>query len=99
MSRCRPGSRFHAAIAWRQWARLRRRILERDGYRCRACGRPGRLEVDHVQPLHQGGAALDPTNLQALCGPCHVAKSTRERGGPPDPEREAWREFLRTLPE
>ena len=95
MSRRHRGSRFHAAIPWRQWARLRRRILERDGYRCRACGRPGKLEVDHVTPMHAGGAALEPANLQALCGPCHIEKTTREKHGQPDPEREAWRAFLR----
>lgn len=86
------GSRFHAAIPSWEWVRLRKRILERDGYRCRACGKPGRLEVDHVIPLHQGGAALDPANLQTLCRTCHFLKTGLEKNI--DPERLAWRRYL-----
>jgi len=33
------------------------------------------LEVDHIIPLHQGGAAVDLDNLQTLCRDCHLAKS------------------------
>lgn len=94
MSHRHRGSRHHKAISGRASFRLRRRILIRDGYRCRSCGRPGRLEVDHVVPMDRGGAALDPANLQALCTPCHIQKTMRERGGPVDPEREAWRQWL-----
>lgn len=90
-------SRHHAAIPSRLWARLRRFVLIRDGYRCRACGRPGRLEVDHVVPLDTGGHPTDPANLQALCVGCHIEKSRRERGGELDPARQAWRDFLRTV--
>lgn len=37
-------------------------------------------EVDHVIPKAQGGAdRLD--NLQALCAPCHAAKTVRDAGG------------------
>lgn len=89
------GSKFHAAIPSRTWLRVRRRILDRDGYRCRACGRPGRLEVDHVIPLHRGGAPLDADNLQTLCVACHLQKTTREKDT--DPERQRWRDYLRTL--
>ena len=89
------GGRFHAAIPARTWMRVRRRVLLRDRYRCRACGRPGRLEVDHIQPLHRGGAALDERNLQTLCVGCHIAKTSREKGTPP--ERLAWRAYVRRL--
>ena len=88
------GSRFHAEIPSRVWLRVRRRVLARDGYRCRACGRPGRLEVDHIRPLHQGGAPLNLANLQAICTGCHIAKTNREKGTH-DPEREMWRAYLR----
>ena len=37
------------------WERIRRAAFERDGWRCCACGRPGRLEAHHVTPLHKGG--------------------------------------------
>ena len=33
-----------------RWGVVRRFILKRDGYRCRACGKAGRLEVDHIVP-------------------------------------------------
>ena len=45
---------------------------------CMARGIPAvAVEVDHVTPLHQGGPEAGD-NLQALCGPCHRAK-TRQR--------------------
>ena len=55
----------------REYERLRIHVLERDGYRCRDCGRAGRLEVHHVKALHLGGTN-DPANLLALCLQCHV---------------------------
>ena len=57
-----------------RWAALRLVIFERDGYRCRQCGKAGRLECDHVTPLNAGGSAWDPANLQSLCRSCHVGK-------------------------
>ena len=33
------------------------------------------MEVDHVRPLHKGGAWYDLANLQCLCFQCHVAKT------------------------
>ena len=32
----------------RGWYAFRKYILERDGYRCRECGKPGKLEVSHI---------------------------------------------------
>jgi len=36
-------------------------------------------EVDHIRPLAQGGARLDPDNLQALCRSCHSLKTATDR--------------------
>ena len=36
------------------------------------------MEVDHIQPLHLGGAWYDLGNLQCLCFQCHVAKTRAE---------------------
>jgi 5-methylcytosine-specific restriction endonuclease McrA len=47
------------------WARTRRRILARDGHRCRACGGLA-TEVHHTIP----GTEADDT-LVSLCHPCH----------------------------
>ena len=59
-----------------QWKRLRREVLERDGYRCQRCGKAGRLEIDHIQPVQAGGSD-DPENLRALCRGCHIARHRR----------------------
>ena len=55
-------SRLHA----RRWARVRRAVLDRDGWRCRKCGKAGRLEVDHIVP-DPGRDPFDMGNLQVLC--------------------------------
>ena len=89
----RRGSRHHANLDWRRWARVRRLVLERDQWRCRQCGRAGRLEVDHVVPLRRGGSEFDLGNLQALCTTCHVRKTAAENRRH-DPERDAWRAYL-----
>ena len=88
-------SKHHERIPWRVWAALRRQIFDRDGWRCRSCGRPGALECDHVVPIDRGGAVLDPANLQTLCRSCHIDK-TRGEAKPPDPERERWRALMET---
>ena len=69
------------------WDRLRLRILKRDKYLCQQCLRDGRVTplkvkpydhaVDHIVPKAKGGDDY-PSNLQALCAPCHDAKSERE---------------------
>src|SRR5262245_23908439 len=63
------------------WTRLRATVMRRDGYLCQPCRRVERLtpadEVDHVVPKAQGGSD-DLTNLEAICTPCHKAKTQRE---------------------
>ena len=93
-------SRAHAGMGSRRWALTRRAVFVRDGWRCRACGRPGRLECDHVTPVHRGGALWDLANLQALCRGCHVAKTAGEnRTARRDdrPGARAWRVFVAEL--
>lgn len=59
------------------WQRTRRAVLERDGYRCVACGAAGvRFEVDHIVPLANGGTN-EPVNLRTLCISCHRARLKR----------------------
>lgn len=71
----------------RRAASRRARILDRDGYRCRDCGRPGRLEVHHVD----GDAMNDADdNLRTLCRTCHLAAHRK-------PEDEAWRAMVAEL--
>jgi hypothetical protein len=68
--------RSSRTITWR----LRFLAFQRDGFRCRACGRspanePGtKLHVDHIVPWASGGeTTLD--NLQCLCERCNGGKS------------------------
>jgi 5-methylcytosine-specific restriction enzyme A len=45
---------------------------------CKAKGKASAsVEVDHIIPLHKGGAD-DPSNMQAVCVPCHRAKTFKE---------------------
>lgn len=59
--------------------RLRFRILLRDGFRCKSCGRsplnsPGvELHVDHILPWSMGGETI-PENLETKCKECNLGK-------------------------
>lgn len=61
--------------------KMRFSIYERDGYRCRKCGRrSNNLEIDHIFPISKGGKS-EYSNLQTLCHNCNAKKSnTVERG-------------------
>lgn len=58
--------------------RTRFLVLQRDGFRCRLCGRTAddsvKLEVDHRQSLSMGGTN-DPVNLWTLCFDCNRGKA------------------------
>lgn len=69
---------FYSSTAWR-----RLRIIQlREHPLCADCLRDGRMTpatvADHKIPIKQGGAALDPSNLQSLCSSCHSRKSALE---------------------
>ncbi len=66
-------SRNHVRFDQKRWALIRRRAFDRDGWRCRKCGRPGRLEAHHVKRVKDGGAVYDLQNIITLCRGCHVA--------------------------
>lgn len=59
--------------------KMRHIILERDSYRCCACGRSPanedgvKLQIDHIKPWSQGGETI-PQNLQTLCMECNIGK-------------------------
>ena len=60
---------------------MRKSVLERDKYLCQPCAQDGRSTpcniVDHVVPKSEGGTD-NPSNLQAICKPCHDAKTLEE---------------------
>jgi 5-methylcytosine-specific restriction protein A len=89
--------RFYLSPEWRA---LVSREIERRGRRCEACGKtaeddgsPVRLVGDHRVERVDGGADLDPGNIELLCcraggngarhdgkiGNCHAAKTARAR--------------------
>ena len=62
----------------RDWQALRRFVFERDHYTCVLCGFTRGtldygLEADHIVPIADGGANLDPMNIRTLCEACHKA--------------------------
>ena len=90
-------SRCHVHLQACRWAAARRQVIARDRWRCRACGRAGRLECDHVRPLRAGGDPYDMGNLQTLCRSCHIAKTAGENRRPLTPAEAAWRDFVAEL--
>lgn len=66
----------------RQWEQVRRTYLadhpacELHGPHCTTTA----TIVDHIVPLTQGGDRLNPTNLQAVCRPCHQHKTWHTDG-------------------
>ena len=89
MSKRRPGSKHFDALDKHRWARVRREVFDRDGWRCTKCGGAGSLECHHVTELRHGGDPYDKANLQTFCRNCHV-----RHHNPPDPARDAWRALV-----
>ncbi len=55
---------------------LRKKVFERDGYRCVLCADWHDLAADHIIPESKGGpTTLD--NLQTLCRTCNLRKGSR----------------------
>lgn len=71
-----------------RWRRLRAAILRRDKGRC-AIAAEGCLgdadQVDHIIPLHMGGAKYDPTNCRAACAPCNLGRARTQPREEPAP--------------
>jgi len=78
-----------------QWAAVRLAAKRRDGWRCVQCGARGRIEVDHIKPIRDGGEPYELGNTQSLCVSCHARKTRAEVFGPIDPAREAWKTLLK----
>lgn len=82
----------------KRWKVLRMQILERDGFRCKECGKRGRLEVDHIKPVRtHPQLSFEPGNLQALCPGCHTQKTRIECGHPPPRNCQQWQEAVEAL--
>ena len=80
----------------RRWLAVRRAVFNRDGWRCRACGAPGRLECDHIVPLHVD-PLQDPFDIdgcQSLCFSCHIGKTREENRRALTPAELRWRSLV-----
>ena len=79
-----PGRKLSATERPRgdKWMRTRAQYFARYPL-CAHCHARGdvalAVELDHVTPLSQGGAAWDWVNLQGLCLSCHLVKTRSER--------------------
>lgn len=74
-------ARFYDSAVWKKARRLQ---LSKQPL-CKHCSMAGKIvaatEVDHIVRMSEGGAALDPDNLQSLCHSCHSIKTGREKHG------------------
>lgn len=63
-------------------SKLRKKILQRDGYTCQKCGNSTHqepnllLEIDHIVPISKGGLTTEE-NLQVLCWKCNRSKGAK----------------------
>lgn len=82
----KSGDRYNNQEIWNAICRVERgkvsnkmrfSIYERDGHRCKKCGKHDRfandLEIDHIIPIAKGGKSTYD-NLQTLCHKCNVEK-------------------------
>lgn len=76
--RAKPGPQGRVSLKGRvpeikDWAKIRTRILDRDGYACRICRNDGdgaALNVHHIDWDRENN---QDSNLVTLCAPCHQA--------------------------
>ena len=70
---------FDNHMSMGKWTRLRFRILNRDGFQCKYCGKSalsgydGPLHIDHVVPVSDGGSNSE-SNLITSCAECNMGK-------------------------
>lgn len=60
------------------WAKIRLQVLERDRHVCQIALTGCTVQadsVDHIVPLSEGGARLDPRNLRASCRFCNLSRN------------------------
>lgn len=58
------------------WNMTRSYVLKRDKHTCLKCHKKGgRLEVDHILPIVEGGQEFDLNNLRTLCHDCHAQET------------------------
>lgn len=63
-----------------QWKSLRKRVLIRDEFTCKHCGRKSNLHVHHLKYAteSQNHLMVPMTSLLTLCKPCHQVVHNKE---------------------
>lgn len=74
-----PPKRADSFYTSPEWRTLVHDIRVERGAYCAVCGCGGRIFADHIRELKDGGAALDPANVQLLCGLHHQRKTAAVR--------------------
>ncbi len=77
----RKNNKFYNSTAWRK---VRANFVKSNPVcvDCLAIGRVTPVDVvDHIEEINDGGATLDPANLQSLCHAHHNKKSSAHRVG------------------
>ena len=87
-------SAAHKRLHQGRWARARRAAFRRDRYRCRNCGRAGRLEAHHEPPLGPGVDPYDLSGLVTLCRGCHIERHRRDGRRELTPDEKAWQTMV-----
>ena len=90
-------SRWHKFTTSKRYSIFRKFILDRAGWRCEKCGRPGALELHHIRPLSDGGKAWDALNCMALCRSCHIEKTSRGNRREKSPTEQKWAALVDAL--
>lgn len=72
----RKKERERAAYRAKIQPHVRKKVLERDKYRCLRCGTHVDLTLDHIIPTSIGGSN-DFENLQTLCNRCNSSKGVK----------------------
>jgi 5-methylcytosine-specific restriction endonuclease McrA len=72
----------YSAQEWRE-------LCAKYGHVCLCCGKATRLTPDHVVPIAKGGSN-DISNIQPLCLPCNLRKSTKTTDYRPNQPPEAF---------
>jgi 5-methylcytosine-specific restriction protein A len=92
-------SRFYDTAVWHK----ARRIQLAHVPLCEMCSASGltviATDVDHIVPISQGGAALDPENFRSLCRPCHSRVTWRQLNKTDKPMKGCSADGLPTDPE
>ena len=73
----------------KRWNKLRLKMMDAANWRCRKCGKAGRLELDHIKPVSKNGDHWAESNVQILCRECHFLKTGAENRLNSE-EKDAW---------